>query len=262
MVYKCLTQAGLIFILTMLSFTRNDVWREDYTLWEDVVKKAPDNPRGLYNLALNLHVKNKLDEALLLLDKIIKLNKHNWFVMSEIGAIFADKGMFDKALNYHMEALKMSPENPDVLDFIGITYVKMDNADRAIEFFKQSLHIRQDSPSTHYYLATLYRDREPNIAIYHYERAVMLNPDYYEALIDLANLYDELGVEDKAYELYMRAITIYPDLPEGYYNFGVFYERKGIYSSAQNYYQKALSLMPEYKEAREALNRVKRLVHN
>lgn len=242
--------------LLLCSYSRNGIWQKDYTLWLDVIKKSPGNPRGLYNLALNLHAQNKLDDALSYLQKIVELKKHNWFVISEIGAIFADMGRFDEALLYHNEALRMSPENPDILDFIGITYVRMNKPERALEFFERSIKIRNDSPATHYYLATLYRDKDLQKSIYHYETALRLNPDYYEAIVDLANLYDEINSGEKAYKLYVRAIKLYPELPEGYFNFGIFFERRGMFSTALKYYEKALILRPDYSEAIEAKERV------
>lgn len=67
----------ILLSLVIAAFLRNAVWHGEILLWSDVVDKSPNNSRGLYNLALNLHNQKRLDEALGYLEKIIKLKKEN-----------------------------------------------------------------------------------------------------------------------------------------------------------------------------------------
>lgn len=236
-----------------MSMSRNAVWKDDVILWSDVISKAPENPRGLYNVALGLHARGELEKALLMLHKIVEIKKHNWFVLSEIGAVYTDKGLFNEALLWHERAIALKPDSPDVWAFLGITYVKMGEVDMAISALERSLELKRDSSSTHYFLGNIYRDINVKKALEHYEEAIRLNPGYYEALIDLANLYDDTASPEKAFLLYQRAIYLYPKAPEAYYNLGVFYERRGYVKDAVDNYKKALQIKPDYEKPSERL---------
>ena len=59
----------IVFILIMipLSFTtfiRNRTWKEDLTLWEDVVRKTPEKARGYTLLGFAFFKKDQLDRAI------------------------------------------------------------------------------------------------------------------------------------------------------------------------------------------------------
>ncbi len=245
--------SAIIILLAGMSITRNFVWKDDLILWSDVVRKAPENPRGLYNVALGLHARDNLEKALLNLQKIVALKKHNWFVLSEIGAVYTDMGLFDEALLWHDRAIALKPDSPDVWSFLGITYVKMGELDMALNAFEKSLGFKRDSSSTHYFLGNIYRQIDVERAFEHYEEAIRLNPEYYEALIDLANLYDDTSNPEKAFLLYQRAIYLYPNAPEAYYNLGVFYERRGYVKDAVDNYRNALRIKPDYEKPAERL---------
>ena len=51
-------------LLSFLSFQRNHVWRNNVTLWEDVIQKSPYKKRVLTNLGLSYMRVNRYDEAL------------------------------------------------------------------------------------------------------------------------------------------------------------------------------------------------------
>jgi len=84
--------------------------------------------------------------------RIIELNKQNWFVVIEIGSVFADMGLFNDALAWHGRAREMS-DSADIWSFLGITYVKMNERDKAIQAFEKALMLQPDSAATNYHLA-------------------------------------------------------------------------------------------------------------
>lgn len=268
---------ALVFIF--ISVNRNSIYKTEVSLWSDVVQRSPENPRALYNLAHGLHAQNRFEEAIYYLKRIIDLKKHNWFVLNELGAIFSKMGLYNDALNWHRKALELMPDSPDVWAFIGMTHIKMGDNQKAITAFEAALNIikAKGSPDTlyyypglyqkegyalssseykkviYYYLGNLYRSDEPEKAMKYYEDALRLDPYFFEVIIDLANLYDDIGRYDEALSLYQRAVIKYPKAPEAYYNLGVFYERRGDITSAVMNYNKALSLKSDYIEPKERL---------
>jgi tetratricopeptide (TPR) repeat protein len=258
--FRLIVGALLLVLLSVGAYFRNNVWIDEFTLWSDVVKKAPNNPRGLYNLALSVHHQNRYGDALNLLNKIIALNKQTWFVLSEIGAIYADMGLYDEAIRWQNEAIRLAKkpsEIADVLEFIGITYMKKGDKDAAMNVFLKAYSLNPDSATLNYHLGNIYYDIDIQQSLFYYERTIKISPDYYEAIINLANIYDDLGECEKALMLYRDAISKYPDAPEAYYNLGVFYERRGELDKAIEYYRKALSIDPNYPEPMQRLRILK-----
>src|SRR3989304_1204453 len=63
----------LIFGLGAASFKKNFVWKDELTLWEDVVKKNPDKERGHNNLGIAYYELGRMDEAIKEYQQAIKL---------------------------------------------------------------------------------------------------------------------------------------------------------------------------------------------
>lgn len=43
---------GLVIVSGIVAYQRNIVWKDDLSLWSDIVKKSPDNDRSHYNQSL------------------------------------------------------------------------------------------------------------------------------------------------------------------------------------------------------------------
>jgi tetratricopeptide (TPR) repeat protein len=79
-------------------------------------------------------------------------------------------------------------------------------------------------------------------------------PQEFVALINLANVYDELGQDRDADRTYQAIIAFYPEAPEGYFNWGVYHERRGRIGTAKDLYRKALQVDESYQRAAERIS--------
>ena len=68
---------------------------------------------------------------------------------------------------------------------------------------------------------------EYNQAISVYEKAIELNPEYYEAYNNLGTALKDQGKLDEAIDAYNKAISINPDYAEAYYNIGFTLQGQG-----------------------------------
>lgn len=133
--------------------------------------------------------------------------------MSEIAAVMTDMGLFNDALVWHYKAINAKPDSHDAWEFLGITYVNMGRMNDALHAFERAESLKPDSASVHYHLGNVMRSMDAEKAAAHYETALKLNPEYFEAMIDLANLYDDMGIKDKALRLYNDGIRRFPERP-------------------------------------------------
>jgi DNA-binding response OmpR family regulator len=94
----------------------------------------------------------------------------------------------------------------------GVIALKQDRLDAAIESFKKGLAIDQLGDLLHYYLAMTYEKRDMVFhAIDHYEKAIQVNPEFYDAITALANLYQKQEFWRKAVEMWELALLANKD---------------------------------------------------
>jgi CheY-like chemotaxis protein len=94
----------------------------------------------------------------------------------------------------------------------GVVALKQSRLDDAVEALARGLAIDQFNDMLHYYLGMAYdKLNSPFHAIDHYEKAVQLNPDFYDAIISLANIYQRQEFRRKAVEMWELALAATKD---------------------------------------------------
>jgi len=90
----------------------------------------------------------------------------------------------------------------------GVVALKQDRVDDAVDAFTRGLAIDQFNDLLHYYLALAYEKKGMVFhAIDHYERAIHITPDFYDAITALATLYQKQEFWRKAVEMWEMALT-------------------------------------------------------
>ena len=84
----------------------------------------------------------------------------------------------------------------------------------------------------------------------HYRRAIALDPEKAESLVNLGELLFSRGERREAAELYRAAIERRPRLASAWNNLGAALEAEGRREEALSNYRRAVELAPEYLEAR------------
>jgi DNA-binding response OmpR family regulator len=94
----------------------------------------------------------------------------------------------------------------------GVIALKQERLDDAIAAFTRGLAIDQFNDMPHYYLAMTYEKRDMVFhAIDHYEKAIQINPEFYDAITSLANLYQRQEFWRKAAEMWELALSATKD---------------------------------------------------
>jgi len=86
-------------------------------------------------------------------------------------------------------------------------------------------------------------------AIYYYNEALRINPDYDKVYFSRGNAYHSLGQYQLAIADYSEAIRINPAYAKAYFNRGTICGETGQYQQALNDFSEAIRLKPDYKEA-------------
>ncbi len=167
-----------IGISSLWTHQRNNTWNNPISLWQDTIQKS---------LGKALHYNN-------------------------IGAIFAEQGISDKAVNYYKKALQLDPKYTLAYNNLGVELSKTGRRHEAIDAYRTVLTIDPEYDSAHYNLGNnLLQAGFIDAAISHYEAAVRLKPDNINMLNNLGSAYTIANRLEDAINCYLRALRIDPD---------------------------------------------------
>jgi DNA-binding response OmpR family regulator len=94
----------------------------------------------------------------------------------------------------------------------GVIALKQDRLEEAVAAFQRGLAVDQLNDLLHYYLAMTYEKKQMVFhAIDHYEKAIQINPEFYDAITALANLYQAQEFWRKAVEMWELALVATKD---------------------------------------------------
>jgi DNA-binding response OmpR family regulator len=94
----------------------------------------------------------------------------------------------------------------------GVIALKQEHLDDAVGAFSRGLAIDQFNDMLHYYLAMTYEKKDMVFhAIDHYEKAIQINPEFYDAITSLASLYQRQEFWRKAAEMWELALSATKD---------------------------------------------------
>jgi tetratricopeptide (TPR) repeat protein len=104
---------GLLAVLvcagSVMAYQRNQVWKDEYTLWTDCVKKSPNKGKTLAGLAQALYSKGDLHNALISFDRSIALSPNYDLLYYNRGNVKFGLKDFQGAVADFDMALKINP---------------------------------------------------------------------------------------------------------------------------------------------------------
>lgn len=177
---------SFLFILCIYSFAvikRNVVWKNDYTLWSDAIKKMPNS----YHLYRNL------------------------------GHLYYREGKLKEALQWYQTSFEKNPNDPELPEKIAFIYSKMGLLDDAARFYQAALQVEPNNPTYHFYLANVYYEQGLlNAAIGEYLATLRLNSKFVDAHYNLGNVYLAKGLKDKAKIEFEATLELNPNFREAH----------------------------------------------
>ena len=169
---------GVAMVFSIWTYERNGVWKDEITLWEDCVKKSPASVRSLSNLASNLYIKGKFEEAAGLLNKAVRLDPDDEKVHVHLGNVLFAKGNRDQAIDHYRKALKLYPAYDMAHINLGSVLLLEERVKEAVVHFEEALRINNFNDQAHSNLAkALLKEGKTKEAVIHFKKALRINPD-------------------------------------------------------------------------------------
>ena len=181
------------------------------TQFQDFVTRETNSAPGYQGLGQAYLQQGKLPEAESALNKAIALDSSSWVAHNLMGLVYDQQQRHGEAIAAYKAALAIRPREPNVLNNLGLAYALSGDHETAIGLFEQALAAGSNSPKVHNNLGVAYVHRkryadalesfkramdEPRaynnlgatllgmgnakVAAVCFEKAIELNPQYYE----------------------------------------------------------------------------------
>lgn len=116
-----------------------------------------------------------------------------------------------------LDLSRLFPEDPRILNLLALTQLRSGDLDQGVETLRQARDIEPRRPEGSFNLGrTLLARNQPEEALPHLEKAVVLRPNFVSAWFQLGQAQRKMGHLDAAIESYRRALAIEPTLGAGY----------------------------------------------
>jgi len=201
----------LVSILSLCTYSRNNIWRDPQILWEDVIAKAPNNSRAYNNLGVVYKEREEFDKAIEQFEKSLRANRNYTAVYYNLGDVQYRSGNYENAIAYLKQALtgKLNPQlHLDILNKLGRTYSAMGQTKKAIETFEEAIKLFPSSVVLLNNLGVQYvKNNQIDSAIKIFEKAIKIREKKY-LLDNLALAYTKRGDEEKSRLMQQKALEL------------------------------------------------------
>lgn len=171
--------ALLAGVLGYLTIERNEVYRSEAAMYQDVVAKRPGNARAwgaLGRLALR---QGRLEEALAYFRRALAINPGYAMARNNAGVVYQRQGRLTEAVQQHCLALQIEPTHHAARDNLAAALLRQGQTVEAIDQLKQAIALAPQVARYHYDLATALTEQgAPSQAALEYAEGRRLDPGW------------------------------------------------------------------------------------
>ena len=203
----------------------------------------------LLNKALLHHQQGKVDLALPLYNRLLKLKPSHIDALHLKGVALHQQGKHKIAIPYIEKAIQLKPDHHVFHNNLGLCYQYLKDEGNAYSSFEKALSLKADYAEAHNNIGVILREQQiEGRAEQHFLKALKLIPGYAEALNNLAILERDRGHIDLALAYFEQARLANPRLLESHLNAGVLLLDKGRTTEAQEAFKQAHQINPDDPE--------------
>jgi tetratricopeptide (TPR) repeat protein len=180
-------------------------------------KIAPQNPDIIFLMAQVSMSQNYYEDAIPLLESGIQIAPQRADLRAALGESYFMAGKVDKAIEQFKELLALE-HSARSLAFLGLSYRNLGRFDEAKQYFQQGLKLDPGNTLCLFNLGYISeRQGDSAAAEVMFQKALHANPNFSDALLELANLRVVEKKLPEAEDLLRRYVQVSHDPATGYY---------------------------------------------
>ncbi len=171
----------------------------------------------------------------ILFEDVIKKNPNNYFAYQVVGQEMAKKGENDRALNYYDLAIKANPRFWSAYNNKGLILQTMGRREEALENFQQAIQVNKFSADAYYNIGLFYlEDRKLDKTIEYSLKTIQIQPDYQEAYNILGIALVEQGKINEGIIQFEKVLKINPNNKNAHQNLKIAMEKSNQFKKDLN----------------------------
>jgi tetratricopeptide (TPR) repeat protein len=152
----------------------------------------------------------------------------------------------DKAIGFYRKALQIDPSHAGAHYALGIALLETRDVPNSMKEFETSAQLAPKNPLPLYMLArTNVIKKEYQKAIELYDRALVIQPDFYPARLEKSDALIIIGKSDMALQELQSVVKLQPALSLAQLKLGMLYEKQKMYPDAMAAYVNAVKADPK-----------------
>lgn len=191
---------------SILTYSRNFVWKDGVTLWADTLRKSPNKARTLNNRGDTCQGKGDPDQAIYYYNKAVELDPKYALAFKNRGDAYTKKADPDRAISDYSKAIEIYPGYADAYNGRGNAYLDKADLARAISDYNKTIELNPEYAAAFNNRGIAYIEKgDPDRAISDCIKAIELNHEYGNAYYSLSAAYFKKGQYDKSWEAVHKA---------------------------------------------------------
>jgi len=191
---------AIITVFSMLTYMRNFVWKDELTLWDDAVRKAPHGSRAYYNRANAYADKGQNERAIVDYDMVLRINPLHDKAYNNRATMYLRLGDYEKAITGFRTSVTLNQKNAEAFSNRGNAYARQGQFEKAIVDYDRAIALRPDFAEAYNNRGAAYTERKDFArALADYNKAIEFAPTYANAYHNRAAVYYFQKEYDKAW---------------------------------------------------------------
>jgi hypothetical protein len=185
---------AIVSLFVAGSYAQMDYWRDNDSLYRRGIAIAPNNPVPKTNLAAEYLRSGHDDEAITLLDDVLRHHPNFWTANYDRGSIAYKRQDWPATAEYMDRAIKNHGLEVDAYVYRGFALMKLGRLPEAEQSVRQAIALRPSARIYHFVLGLVLRqERRWQDALSAFENELKINPHDNTSAIHVADLKRRLG---------------------------------------------------------------------
>jgi tetratricopeptide (TPR) repeat protein len=226
---------GAVYALTLaaMTFSLGGVWHDGFTMWDRVVARYPDEPKGYFNRGYAAHTSGNYSAAIADYDKTLSINPAYPYARLNRGISLLLRGDKREALEDFNAELVVHPGEPKILLWRGTLFSTVSEYERALADYAGVLKREPGNYNAVIRRALVYTFlKRYSEALDDYTKAIALNPSDIRLFSDRGNVQAAMGRYDGAIRDYSTLLESAPSDRDALYNRAIAYHLQGNTAAA------------------------------
>jgi tetratricopeptide (TPR) repeat protein len=238
----------IIIGLTVITHRQVQYWENTLTLFSHAVAVTKNNAVAHSNVAGELLVQNKVDEAMVHCEKALLLSPNDYNTLVRVARGYSVCGESVKAINALRKAIQIHPEYIRAYDDLYVILIQVGKVKEALQEYRKAVNANKGNPDLYIKFGNVlagqgYYDE----AIVQYKKALKLRPRDIDACNNIGVILMALGNNDESIGYFKEVIKINPNHAHAHYRLSIILKQKGMTKEAEYHALMARRINSAYK---------------